>query len=283
MGDQKVVKQHVVSQVVLSQFTVNGQLEVEDVRQPGRWRPKSPAAVGYVNDFVEHDSATIESLWHTVETRLPQAIRKVGSGTAPEPDSAEEATLRDCIALHWARSKAVKTQAGRSWLKVQAAHAEDMRTRRWPLLEAIYASRFGRPGTDEELEDLNKELHIGPEEVLDGRHFASRVPEFYEFARSKFAGKRIQVLRCAEGLEDLVMSDAPVITPKHRGNGLNPAQGVALGDARAAGMPLGPRVFVGIHDVYELVEISAAQARQLNSYQRRVRDVQMFRRPPQRT
>ncbi len=278
MNGDMVTKQHVVSQVVLSEFAVDGQLEVEDVRQPGRWRPKSPAAVGYIKHFVQHDSASTEALWQTVETRLPSAIREVRSGTAPTPGFVNESILRDCIALHWARSKAVKTQTDRSWLKVQAAHAEDLRTRRRPLLEAVYAARFGRPGTDEELETLNGELHVGPPEILDGRHFASRLPYFFEFAKDKFADKRIQVLICAEDLTDLVMSDCPVVAPKRRGPGLNPAQGVALGDAVAAGMPLGPRVYVGIHDASEVVEVNAAQVSQLNSYQHRVRDVQLFRR-----
>lgn len=280
MSEQAVVKQHVVSQVVLSEFAVDRHLEVEDVRNPGRWRPKSPAAVGYVNDFVQHDSAAIEGLWQTVETRLPQAIRLVREGTAPHPGSPEESTLRDCVALHWARSKSVKTKASEAWLKVQAEHLKDFRTGRRPLLEAIYARRTGRPGTEEELDALNAELHTGPDEILDGRHFASRIPQFYEFARKRFATSNLQVLLCGDRVEDLVMSDSPVLTPSGLKPGLNPSQGVALGDATAAGMPIGPRVFIGIHHVSEVGELHAAEVELLNSLQARVRDVQMFRRPP---
>ena|SRR5690349_3602103 len=99
MSQSAVAKQHVVSQAVLSQFALDKQLEVEDARHPGRWRPKSPAAVGYVRDFVEHDSGAIEALWHSVETRLPEAINLVRAGVAPAPGSSEESTIRDCVAV----------------------------------------------------------------------------------------------------------------------------------------------------------------------------------------
>ncbi len=281
MSSQTVVKQHVVSQVVLSEFAVDRQLEAEDVRQPGRWRPKSPAAVGYVNDFVPHDSATIEALWHSVETRLPQAMEVVRGGTAPRPGSPEESILRDCVALHWARSKATKTAANRAWLKVQAEHEKEFRVRGRRVLAALHERRTGRPGSRKELDALNAELNAGPEEVLDGRHFASAVPQWYEFARKRFATNRVQVLVCDDRVDDLVMSDTPVLTPTRRGPGLNPAQGVALGDATGAGMPLGPRVFVSLHDAAEVVVLDAAQVRQLNAFQASVRDLQMFRRRPQ--
>jgi hypothetical protein len=274
-----VTKQHVVSRVVLSQFAVDRHLEVEDSRRPGRWRLRSPAAVGYVSDFVEHDSGQVEALWQTVETRLPQAISVALQGVAPEPGSPEESTLRDCIALHWARSKAVKTAAHQSWLRVQARHRDEFRSRGDHVLAGLFERRTGRTATPAELDALNAELHTGPEEVLDGRHFAARVPEFYGFARSHLARSHVQVLLCGDGVEDLVMSDAPVLTPSGRRKGLNPSQGVALGDATAAGMPLGPRLFVSMHDVAEVRELTAAGATLLNSLQEQVRVVQMFRRP----
>lgn len=71
--NERAVKQHVVSRVVLAEFTVDRLLEVEDCRSPGRWRRRSPAAVGYVNDFVKHDTGQVEALWQTVETRLKAA------------------------------------------------------------------------------------------------------------------------------------------------------------------------------------------------------------------
>lgn len=283
MSSQRVVKQHVVSQVVLSEFAVNRQLEVEDVRHPGRWRPKSPAAVGYVKDFVQHDSSAVGALWNTVETRLPQAILMVRNGIAPEPGSAEKSIVRDCVALHWARSKATKTAAERAWVKVQAEHEKDFRHRGRHVLAALHTRRTGRPGTREELDALNAELNTGPEEVLDGRHFATSVPELYEFARNRFATNHIQVMMCDDRVDDLVISDRPVLTPTYKRPGLNPAQGVALGDANGAGMPLGPRVFVSLRDAAEVVLLDAARVEKLNGYQASVRDVQMFRRPTEAT
>lgn len=104
-----VTKQHVVSQVVLGQFADDDyELEVEDVRRPGRWRRKAPAAVGYVIDFVRHDSVGAEALWQTVETRLRVALDELNAGGVPAKGSATEEAVRDCLALHWARGSAVR-------------------------------------------------------------------------------------------------------------------------------------------------------------------------------
>lgn len=166
-----------------------------------------------------------------METRLPQATSIASQGVAPEPGSAEESTLRDCIALHWARSRAVKTAAHQSWLRVQAQHRGEFWIHGHAVLAALFERRTGRVGTEEELDAFNAEMHTGPEEVLGGRHFATRVPEFYDFARGHLAHNRVQVLRCGDGVEDLVIFDSPVLTPSGHRPGLNPAQGVALGDA----------------------------------------------------
>jgi hypothetical protein len=275
-------KQHVVSQVVLTAFAFDGKVEVEDARRPGRWRSKAPAAIGYVNDYVRHDSAATEALWQTVETRLRDALDELRSGVLPPRGSAMEAAIRDCIAVHWARSKAVSAMSERLWKHVRRDHMQQM-ARRPDVLAAVFRARTGRTAGPAELQETNEWLHAGPPEIRSGEHFSTRVRYYFERARAMFGDLSMQVCVCGDGVENLLISDCPVVTPSRSRPGLNPEQGVALGDADGAGMPLGPRVFVWLHDrperVVQLVVLGSEEARTLNDWQRTVRREQLFRQP----
>lgn len=279
MADARhVTKQHVVSQVVLTQFAIDGLLEAEDARQPGRWRAKAPGAVGYVRDYVRYDSGSAEALWGTVETRLHDAFVELGDGGVPQRGSGAEAALRDCVALHWARSDAVRAVAERAWQQVRQGGLASQAARPDVLAE-LHRRATGLPAGPDDLNAVNERLHQGPPEIASGEYFSTRVREFFEFARDRFDGLSIQVGRCADGAGDLLLSDRPVVTPSRTRSGLNPEQGVALGDADAVGMPIGPRLFVSLHPRPERVAIESERARDLNEWQRSVRQAQLFRRP----
>jgi hypothetical protein len=59
--------------------------------------------VGYVEDFVPVDSQATEDLWHTVETRLREAIKAAINGTALG-SPVHATTLRNAVALHFIRN-----------------------------------------------------------------------------------------------------------------------------------------------------------------------------------
>jgi hypothetical protein len=276
-----IKRQHVVSKVVLARFAVDKTVEVEDVRKPGRWRPKSPSAVGYVEDYVRHDSAGAEAVWQQTETLLATALDELDGGGVPERGSRTEQTVKDCLALHWARSHSFKAAVDAAWERVRRAHAEDLLARRPELLAWIFAQRTGRDDpTPQDLADVNDDLHQGPDDIVDGRHFSERVRHFYAEAEAKFADRSLQVGRCLPDTRDLIISDNPVVTPSRRKPGLNAEQGIALGDAYAVGMPLGPRLFVSLTDRPDAATIGDAQAALLNDWQANVRRTHLVRRPP---
>lgn len=275
----RIKRQHVVSRVVIARFAVDGLVEVEDVRKPGRWRPKSPSAVGYVEDYVRHDSAGAEAVWQRTETLLATALDELDGGVAPARGSRTEQTVKDCLALHWARSHSFKAAADKAWERVRRASLEDL-ARRPELLARVFAQRTGRDDpTAEDLADVNDDLHQGPDDVVDGRHFSERVRHFYAEAQAKFTDRSLEVGRCLPNTQDLVISDNPVVTPSRRKSGLNAEQGVALGDAHAVGMPLGPRLFVSLTDRPDVARIGDAQAAGLNDWQVSVRRTHLVRRP----
>ncbi len=279
MGDQRrITKQHVVSQVLLGEFAVNGRLEVEDARRPGRWRLKSPAAVAYVKDYVRYDNTGAEATWQTVETRLRDALDELRTDEPPPRGSAAEAALLDCVALHWARSIPVRAVSERAWRCVRAQSMAAM-AERPDVLARLHMQATGRPAGPGDLLEVNERLHQGPAQIQSGEHFSDRVRQFFDKARDRFVGLSLQVGWCTEDAEDLLLSDSPVVTPSRSRTGLNPEQGVALGDAYAVGMPLGPRLFVSLHDRPERAVIAPEQARRLNGWQRQVRRSQLFRRP----
>jgi len=268
--------------VVLARFAVDKIVEVEDVRKPGRWRPKSPSAVAYVEDYVRHDSAGAEAVWQQTETLLAEALDMLDAGGIPERGSRTEQTVKDCLALHWARSHSFKAAADKAWERVRRASAEDL-ARQPELLARVFAQRTGRHDpTPQDLADVNDDLHQGPEDIRDGRHFSSRVRHFYAEARTKFADRSLEVGRCLPDTRDLVISDNPVVTPSHHKRGLNAEQGVALGDAYAVGMPLGPRLFVSLTDRPDAASIGDARAALLNDWQASIRRTHLVRRPPRK-
>lgn len=278
-GGQHITRQHVVSRVVFARFTVDRNVEVEDVRKPGRWRLKSPSAVGYVVDYVRHDSADVEAVWQQTETLLATALAELDRGGLPEQGSRTEQTVKDCLALHWARSHSFKAAVDGAWERVRRISAEDL-ARRPELLARVFAQRTGRDDpTPQDLADVNNDLHQGPEDIVNGRHFSERVRHFYAKAQAKFADRSLQVGRCPSDTRDLVISDNPVVTPSRHKPGLNAEQGVALGDAYAVGMPLGPRLFVSLTDRPDVARIGDAQAAVLNDWQASVRRTHLIRRP----
>lgn len=274
-----VKRQHVVSRVVLARFSVDNIVEVEDVRRPGRWRSKSPSAVAYVENYVRYDSVGAEAVWQQTETRLTTALDELEGGGSPQRGSESERIVKDCLALHWARSYSFKAAADQAWLRVQQKSAENL-TRRPDLLAQAFAQQTGRNDpTPQDLADLNDDLHRGPEDIRDGRHFSTRVRHFYAEAQAKFADRSLEVGRCLADTRDLIISDNPVVTPSRYKPGLNAEQGVALGDAYAVGMPLGPRLFVSLGNRPDSAIISDARAAELNGWQARIRRTHLVRRP----
>ncbi|WP_344543937.1 hypothetical protein [Streptomyces levis] len=107
---QHIARQHLISQVLLRQFTMPGpkgsgwQLLPFDLHHPERLHKlKSTRACGWAENFVAFDCASAEELWCSVERRVPDALVAVHAGT-PLADPLHVATLRDLVVLHFVRS-----------------------------------------------------------------------------------------------------------------------------------------------------------------------------------
>lgn len=271
-------KQHVVSRVLLRQFAVDGDIEVSAVSYTQRWRRRSPAAVGYVEHFVRSNAEEVEQVWAEVESRLAGAFADIDRGGSIEPGGATMEALLDCLALHWARSRRVRATVDRAWDDVRARSQADLATRP-ELLDRSFLQLTGlHPAGPQARAIANDRLHKGPDDVRSGRHFADRVVEFFERARAKLATSHIAVYDLPREAEDLLLSDSPVVAPNRARTGWGPGE-VALDDAVAFAMPIGPRTAVSAHPAPSRHTITVEEALELNQMQRRVAVSHLFRRP----
>src|ERR1035437_5063324 len=101
-------KQHVISQVLLRRFVdpALGRVQEFDLRS-GRSHPAATAGVGYLEEFIRSaDAVAAERRWHAMEQRLPRALSSVDDRSLMSSPS-DMATIRECFAIHWGRSRMV--------------------------------------------------------------------------------------------------------------------------------------------------------------------------------
>ncbi len=273
-------KQHVVSQVVLREWTVDGRLRELNLSWPDSgWRWSTPAGSGYVPRFVRVDAAKLEARWKEVEDRLPAALDELRLGAPVGPGTATEDAVIACLAMHWARSKAIRGASDRIY--EEQRQASMARLAREPgLLERIHLATAGIHVTGPEARRLtNERLHAGPPEIVSGAWFAKRVIDYYEQALDWYGQQHLQVYDIPVDAPDLFISDAPVLTPNRDSTGLSPLTQVPLRKARAVAMPLGPRLAVSLNPVPERVTVTRAHAEELNEMQRKAAVECLYRRP----
>lgn len=103
-------KQHVLSQVLQRRWASPPckLIAVVDVSTGQVNDQRGPGGAGWEKDFIEHDPDVAEQLWKTVEDDLPSAFALLDRDDLAVPDRQAD-LIRDCIALHWARSRAMRT------------------------------------------------------------------------------------------------------------------------------------------------------------------------------
>ncbi len=230
---------------------------------------KGSKAFGWEANFIEHDPEAAEELWKTVENRMPDAFKSLDQ--CDEPIPAEEADLiRDCMALHWARSRAMRTAMQRVETRFMNQAVEEIKDSMKQLFPSGTCS-------DEALGLLERIVQEGPDELRDGRHFSSRVPEYFDLAKAIFRHSSLHIFDAPAGWE-FALGDAPVLTTsEYIDGGLGPHQGVALGDAELILMPFGPKVAVALAASPPARSVATVeQVRCINAWQVRAAEKEVF-------
>lgn len=106
---QPPAKQHLISRVLLKQFSTHGpnpQLRSFDLDH-GKSKLRAPGAVGWRASFIEHEPEQVERVWQKTEDGLYRAFTAVVSGTILH-DRASVDCLKRAIALHFLRRDVIK-------------------------------------------------------------------------------------------------------------------------------------------------------------------------------
>ncbi|MFD9204008.1 DUF4238 domain-containing protein, partial [Streptomyces anthocyanicus] len=278
-------QQHLVSQVLLKQFTVAGpdnrgpQVRPVDVRYPERPNKlKSTRACGWADAFIAYDPASAEDLWNSVERRAPAAFAAVHAGT-PLADPLHVETLRDLIVLHYVRShhyRSVYTTAFETVrLKVRG--------------EAV--GRFPEPLRREALRQTG--LHLAGEGALDafaerlveqsevtqdygtGALFRSSIERDFNKARAMVSNWHLNALTPESG--QFLVGDNPAVAVR---TDTRPwAYNMAIGDAHSIVLPITPRHLLALTRNNIGSTIPRALIDQINIVQIRAADRYVYMHP----
>jgi hypothetical protein len=246
-----VKRQHVISEVLLRRFagpvpSAGRQLVRFDLAA-GQGALAKAKDVGYIEDFVPVDSQATEDLWHTVETRLREAIKAAINGTALD-SPVHTTTLRNAVVLHFIRNPQTlithnqsftdALQSGVDALANTSLAAEAFR-RKYGLEPAgPEAMRLGAGAVHDRLIKLHEE----------GGLFRLSVQRLFEKVCDRFDTRGIQILTPASKAKEFLIGDRPTITVDRATGAAGP--GVPIDDADEILMPLTPRllVIVGLPD-----------------------------------
>lgn len=282
---QQTSRQHIISQVLLKQFTMPGtrgcgwQLLPFDLRNPGRvHKLKSTRACGWAENFVAFDSTSAEELWCDVERRTPAAFSAVRAGT-PFADPLHVAALRDLVVLHYVRSHHYRD-----------VHADAFERARIGLVGKLI-SKFPEQLRREALRETG--LHLsGPaslgafaerliersEVVRDhesGKLFRASIEDTFYKVRAKASTWRLEVITPESG--QFLIGDNPAVTLSVEGN--RTTYGMAFGDAQTLVLPIGPKHMLALGPDNLMLTVPQSLVDRLNTVQVHAADRYVYMHP----
>lgn len=258
---------HTVTEVLLGRFTdpATGKLKAYYLPRCREY-DNPPSKVGRVFEYFKHDVQTHEKFWSDeVETFLPAAFEAVDDGTIlNRPDLVK--VLKDCIALHWARSAAYKDAHERLFKDVTEQQKREWFAKYKPTLASAFYDRYGLyPAGDQALAHINDLIHEAPKIVTSGEWFPKRVRENFNVARNRFADSKLEVARPPVGSQFLI-GDCPALSLKTDGGNLYAK--VPIFEAGTIALPIGPHHSIGLGKGEDKwIDLDEATVEKLNTIQ----------------
>jgi hypothetical protein len=266
----KINDQHLVSQALLREFcttTPNGPRMGHYSTEYGSRPDVSPHSVAKLDGFVKIDSKRTEEVWGRVETNLPAAISAAHAGNLfSHPE--HEATIKDALALHYARSFDVKEHYDALWYAFLAAKTTALRNDP-ELLDQLHRLKTGSSTTPTaaEQEAIIGEFLAGTANLVNsGVMFRYRVVYYFKAASALVANAGLELLRAPTGSEFLI-GDVPVITTDRSGHRRGIEAGVPIGSAKVVAMPLSPTLLVSLAKTDSDQVLPAEYVERLNTWQ----------------
>jgi hypothetical protein len=237
--------QHVVSKVILKQFTEpwgkKGELLLASlsVRHPERKIVRGgPTRFGKIPRYLRFASSSAEDLWGATETRLHEPLEAVKRDDRIA-DPSHEAVIRDAIALHFIRS--IPTAALHQTTWQERREAARQRWRDTPeMLQWIHVNVFGWWTDDPARLELALDEFYRPVDQLVSSDAIFRVSleDRFERVRTGFQAFDLKILASPD--REFLIGDVPVLAMREGHGGLGIFDGVGLAEADEIVLPLTP-------------------------------------------
>ncbi|WP_298334987.1 DUF4238 domain-containing protein [Ferrimicrobium sp.] len=275
-------EQHLVSLTLLRGFrlaTPKGLLMGHYSTEYGLRPDVEPRGVAKLDRFVKIDSRRTEEVWGRVETDLPAAIAAAEAGCLFEhPEHVN--TLKEAIALHYARSFDVKNLDDKFWKQSLSEIVDNLRSSPG-LVDTLYRLKTGSDGAPaiSEKEMIIRKFHDDIANLVDsGVMFRYRVVHLFKQATDLIADAGLEILRPPADSEFLI-GDVPVITSDQAGLRQGIEAGMPIGGANIVVMPFSPTLLVSLAKTDADRVLPAAWVERVNTWQIKAAQRGIFARP----
>ena len=285
-SDPPVRNQHVISRVILKRFAAQDGRDMRQVcfvslRYPhAPPQQRGPAGCGKVDNFVSIASASLERRWQETENRLHDALQAVDAGTVLASER-HTATIKDTIALHFARSLATREISRRMWQQTVLRHRMRWLTDpRWrqALIREFYRRHGLLPGGFQALEELLDDLMASSMEIeSSGALFRERIELMHSQVQAWLRRHELEILNPASG--EFLLGDVPALTVRDDTRQVGVLGGIALNDAHSVFMPLGPGHIASLGSSPRTAELTADLVEDVNARQVRGAIEHVYMRP----
>lgn len=280
---QIIHNQHTVSQVVLRQFVGRDTRGKEGVatystKTGPLKQPRSVRTIGRLKDFVKIDGDTTEALWGKTENKMRAAIDAANSKKILK-DATHVETLKDAIALHFARSLEV-LQAHRLLWEAAIAEMRNYYSNHSDQAQQLYYLKHGFYAGTSQLaaEEMSKELSDTTRKLYeDGTIFRLRVAELFEQAQTASRTMGLQIVRPASG--EFLIGDSPTFPFDWEAKKAGILGGVSFLQGKAIFLPIGPKRAVALSKKDEYIVAPRWLVDRLNWLQVMKAQSQIYYRP----
>lgn len=269
--------QHVVSRAVLKNFSfkdANGgdALIPYNVRAKRELRPLGIGGCGKIPHFIRYASQSLEDLWKSsVEDHLHEVSASIQDRSILNKPGLVT-VVKDCIALHLARSPRYLEVRSASIDEAERALRPDLIARFKEPLSRLFLAKHGlHPAGNEALGCvLDDFLAAWRQTNSDGLMERQDIEQAFERVRGAFAPLQINVMFAPPGSEFLI-SDAPAFAYLFDATGEKFAKiRGAVGDSNSVGMPIARDCFVSTAPDSGMGEAPAKFVDYLNTVQMKI-------------
>ncbi len=258
-------KLHLVSQALLRRFAdERGLLASMSVRHR-TVKLVGPDGLCWTRSLSPQNPETFEAVWKKTEDRLPELLNAVES-QAVLGDQKLVDLLRDCLAVHWARSNTLPRllqltdPLSRRMLKSTMLHD--------PKLRAVFRERHrglwpaGPESLSREADDL---LDRASQSVAASGFVAELLMDNYNVAKERAYAEQVEIGIAEAG--EFLIGDAPAQSLKAGHGGVGPLGGVPWAAATTIVLPLGRRHMMSLGSTSSYISLDQPEVDYLNRVQ----------------